>query len=164
MLDAIPLEYVVGLAAVLAVVAIAAWRRGSLSITTDVDNDGTDETFEADFSGGDETDAEGVPTGYSTIEAEDNEPSEAEAEDSEPSPSGAYTSLTDITGIGPTTAEALRDAGIASPTQVYVAADNELLAVDGIGPATLDTIRDDIGAAEREAKPEGYPTDPPSKQ
>lgn len=59
----------------------------------------------------------------------------------------AHRALEDVTGVGPTTAEALRAAGYESATDLRTASRGNLTAVDGIGPAKADRIKGDVDGA-----------------
>jgi len=52
--------------------------------------------------------------------------------------------LTDVSGIGPSTAEDLRDVGYEDIGDVYEADVQELAEIQGIGPATAEKILDNI--------------------
>lgn len=56
--------------------------------------------------------------------------------------------LEDISGVGPTKADALRDAGFESVEDVAEASQDELSAVDGIGNALAARIMADVGDLE----------------
>ena len=64
------------------------------------------------------------------------------ADDADADPGEA---LADVSGVGPTTAEALRDAGFESVAALRAATRTDLVEVTGIGPATADRIKDDVG-------------------
>jgi NAD(P)-dependent dehydrogenase (short-subunit alcohol dehydrogenase family)/predicted flap endonuclease-1-like 5' DNA nuclease len=53
--------------------------------------------------------------------------------------------LTDLDGVGPTTAEALRAAGFETVAAVRAATTGELTAADGVGPARAKRIKADAG-------------------
>lgn len=52
-----------------------------------------------------------------------------------------YRRLTELEGIGPTTAKRLFESGIRSIEDVHAATDAELLAVQGVGKALVAKIR-----------------------
>lgn len=94
------------------------------------------------------------PAGRTEIaETPEQDPREEQPEDPTPDyVTEDYDGLTDIKGIGDTRAEALgRGHGISSPTDVYYASDESLIAVEGIGEYTVSQIREDIGSVEDEA-------------
>ena len=66
---------------------------------------------------------------------------EAEAEDE-------LTELEDISGVGPSKAEALREAGYESVEDVKAASQAELAEVDGVGNALAARIKADVGGLE----------------
>jgi large subunit ribosomal protein L32e len=53
--------------------------------------------------------------------------------------------LTDLDGVGPTTAEALREAGFESVADVHAATVGDLTTVGGIGPSKAQRIKTDVG-------------------
>ena len=61
------------------------------------------------------------------------------------SPAAADRDLTDLDGVGPTTAEALRAAGFETVAAVRAATMEELTAADGVGPARAQRIKTDAG-------------------
>ncbi|ELZ93985.1 50S ribosomal protein L32e [Haloferax mucosum ATCC BAA-1512] len=56
--------------------------------------------------------------------------------------------LEDISGVGPSKADALRDAGFESVDDVQAASQSELAEVDGIGNALAARIKADVGGLE----------------
>ncbi|WP_311172353.1 50S ribosomal protein L32e [Halobellus ordinarius] len=56
--------------------------------------------------------------------------------------------LEDISGVGPSKAEALRDAGYESVDDVKAASQSELADVDGVGNALAARIKADVGGLE----------------
>lgn len=56
--------------------------------------------------------------------------------------------LAQITGVGPSRAEDLKGAGFETASDVYYAADENILAINGIGDHALGLIRDDIGGID----------------
>lgn len=58
--------------------------------------------------------------------------------------------LTDVTGIGPSTAEDLRDAGYEDIGDVYESNVQELAEIQGIGPTTAEKILNDISEEDVE--------------
>jgi predicted flap endonuclease-1-like 5' DNA nuclease len=124
------------------------------SVGVDVDDDGDDEvTFEADSEGGYGMELEGangvqpavgVDVGAESDDSSVNEDVESQA-DPTPSEVTEKDSLEDVTGVGPTRATALQDAGYDTPADLYYASDENLEAVHGIGPRAVSNIRKDIG-------------------
>lgn len=53
---------------------------------------------------------------------------------------GFSSSLTDVDGIGPATAEKLRDAGIERPVELARVTPTQIEAIDGIGAKTADAL------------------------
>ncbi|WP_394348682.1 50S ribosomal protein L32e [Halovivax sp.] len=77
-------------------------------------------------------------------EAETEDAEEAETEDAEEGPE----TLEDISGVGASKAEALREAGYESVTDVKEASQDELAEVDGVGMALAARIKADVGDLE----------------
>ena len=65
------------------------------------------------------------------------------------------TELEDISGVGPSKAEALREAGYESVEDVRAAAESELADVSGIGNALATRIKADVGDLDASAEAEG---------
>jgi large subunit ribosomal protein L32e len=59
-----------------------------------------------------------------------------------------YEELTDISGVGPSKAEALEEAGFETVDDVREASQDELAEVDGIGNALAARIKADVGGLE----------------
>ncbi|MUV85923.1 50S ribosomal protein L32e [Natronomonas sp. CBA1123] len=59
-----------------------------------------------------------------------------------------YEELTDISGVGPSKAEALQEAGIETVDEVRERSQEELAEVDGIGNALAARIKADVGGLE----------------
>jgi large subunit ribosomal protein L32e len=59
-----------------------------------------------------------------------------------------YEELTDISGVGPSKAEALQEAGIETVDDVRERSQEELAEVDGIGNALAARIKADVGGLE----------------
>lgn len=53
--------------------------------------------------------------------------------------------LTDLDGVGPTTAEKLRKAEITDPTELQGVPTEVIAAIDGIGPKTAERIKTQVG-------------------
>ncbi|WP_411964074.1 50S ribosomal protein L32e [Haloferax sp. YSMS24] len=62
--------------------------------------------------------------------------------------SDEITELEDISGVGPSKADSLRDAGFESVDDVKAASQSELAEVDGIGNALAARIKADVGGLE----------------
>lgn len=58
--------------------------------------------------------------------------------------------LEDVTGVGPTTAEELRNNGFETVSDLFYASDEALMSVSGIGDYTVEQIRDDIGGVDHD--------------
>ena len=86
-----------------------------------------------------DAEAEDVETEEADVDAE-----EAETEDAEEGPE----TLEDISGVGASKAEALREAGYESVTDVKEASQDELAEVDGVGMALAARIKADVGDLE----------------
>jgi len=59
-----------------------------------------------------------------------------------------YEALTDISGVGPSKAEALQEAGIETVDEVRERSQEELAEVEGIGNALAARIKADVGGLE----------------
>ncbi|MFB6269361.1 MAG: 50S ribosomal protein L32e [Halobacterium sp.] len=64
------------------------------------------------------------------------------------------TELVDISGVGPSKADALEDAGYETVEDVQAASQSELADVDGIGNALAARIKADVGGLEVEEETE----------
>src|SRR6056297_3336918 len=62
--------------------------------------------------------------------------------------------LEDVSGVGPSKADALRDAGFESVQDVKAASQDDLAEVDGIGNALAARIKADVGGLEVEEETE----------
>jgi large subunit ribosomal protein L32e len=85
--------------------------------------------------------AEAEAEAESEADEADTESAE-EAEDDEP------TELTDISGVGESKADALRDAGYETVEDVKTASQSDLADVDGVGMALAARIKADVGDLE----------------
>jgi large subunit ribosomal protein L32e len=103
---------------------------------------------DADEAEADETEAEpeSEPESESELEAavDADEADEADADDADDGPAD----LEDISGVGPSKADALREAGYESVEDVRAASQAELSEVDGIGNALAARIKADVGGLE----------------
>ena len=88
-----------------------------------------------------EEETEVDPETESETETDTEAEAEAEAEDE-------VQDLEDISGVGPSKAEALREAGYESVEDVKAASQSELADVDGIGNALAARIKADVGGLE----------------
>ena len=86
-----------------------------------------------------EADVDGMQTEESEEESEAEEPSEEEPE---------FESLTDISGVGDSKADSLREADYGTVEAVRTADQDELADVDGIGMALAARIKADVGDLE----------------
>ena len=73
---------------------------------------------------------------------------------SEEDQTDAPESLSDISGVGPSKAEALEEAGYESVEDVQAASQSELADVEGVGNALAARIKADVGGLEVEADTE----------
>jgi len=78
---------------------------------------------------------------------------EAEADDAERQ-SDAPEDLSEISGVGPSKAEALEEAGYGSVEDVQAASQSELADVEGVGNALAARIKADVGGLEVESETE----------
>jgi len=90
----------------------------------------------------DEEDAE-VETDDESEEAADDE---AEEDDAEPEESPG--TLTDVSGVGASKAETLREAGYETQRDLAAASQEELAEVEGVGKALAARIKADVGDVE----------------
>jgi large subunit ribosomal protein L32e len=104
------------------------------------ETEAVEETADVDEADGTE-DAETVEEAEDVDES-DAEPADADAADDE------LTSLEDISGVGPSKADALREAGYESIADVKAASQAELSDVDGVGNALAARIKADVGGLE----------------
>jgi len=114
-----------------------------------------------------ETDADAETGTDATEEAADADAEEtaadADAEEEE------YEDLTDISGVGPAKADALREAGYETVDDVRRASQSDLADVSGIGNALAARIKADVGGLElreeeeTEAEVEAEPAEEPEE-
>jgi large subunit ribosomal protein L32e len=88
----------------------------------------------ADVSGGDEDGETAASEDEETVEADDEPEGPADIED--------------ISGVGPSKADALRDAGYESVDDIRAASQSDLAEVDGVGNALAARIKADVGGLE----------------
>jgi large subunit ribosomal protein L32e len=105
---------------------------------TDVAAEPEDEDNEADADAEEAADTEDAESEDEEAESED----EAEDEDDE------IEDLTDISGVGDSKADALRDAGYDDVQSIRAASQDDLAEVDGIGMALAARIKADVGDLE----------------
>jgi large subunit ribosomal protein L32e len=94
----------------------------------------------------DETEAE-VEEDAETDEADADEADEADAEESEDAEPDIQE-LTDISGVGESKADALREAGFDSVEKVRGASQDDLAEAEGVGNALAARIKADVGQLE----------------
>jgi large subunit ribosomal protein L32e len=93
--------------------------------------------------------ADGTEDAETVEEAEDVDESDAEpADEDADAADDELTSLEDISGVGPSKADALREAGYESIADVKAASQAELSDVDGVGNALAARIKADVGGLE----------------
>jgi len=111
------------------------------------DSESTTAASEAEDSSGAEPDETEDPSGEEPESPEDSSGAKpAETEDRD---------LDDISGVGASKADALREAGYATVDDVRGADQSELSNVEGIGNALAARIKADVGDLEVAAEPEG---------
>ena len=121
---------------------------------TDAEEAGADEVEAeaAEVDDADETESEDSETETDETESEDSEaePDETETEDSTATDDAdeGPEDLEDISGVGASKADALREAGYESVTDVKEASQDELAEVDGVGMALAARIKADVGDLE----------------
>ena len=94
----------------------------------------------------DETDAVDETEGVD--DAEDVDEVDDSADDSDDDSETEFSSLEDISGVGPSKADALREAGYESIDDVKAASQAELSDVEGVGNALAARIKADVGGLE----------------
>jgi len=104
------------------------------------------ETDELDVSDDVEAEVEELSDADGTADAA--EEADAEAEESAGTEEPEITELTDISGIGESKAETLREAGYTSVDHIRGASQDELADVDGVGMALAARIKADVGDLE----------------
>jgi large subunit ribosomal protein L32e len=119
----------------------------------DVDEaDETDDVDEADESDdvdeADETDDVDESEDVDEADETDDIDEADESEETEADDADELTSLEDISGVGPSKADALRAAGYESIDDVKAASQAELSEVDGVGNALAARIKADVGGLE----------------
>ncbi|MGB9964999.1 50S ribosomal protein L32e [Halobacterium hubeiense] len=76
------------------------------------------------------------------------------AEEEEEANNDTPETLEDVSGVGPSKAETLREAGYESVEDMRAASQNELADVDGVGNALAARIKADVGGLEVEEETE----------
>lgn len=99
----------------------------------------TGEDTTGDHGSGDVDEEDGIGDGD-----EDGGESEGDEDDED---DGDGRALVDVDGVGPATAESLREAGYETVTDLRAATRDELTDVDGIGPARADQLKRDVDDA-----------------
>jgi len=69
---------------------------------------------------------------------------------------GDISDLEDINGVGPSTADKLRRAGIQGPKELYGLSQNQIAAVNGIGPKTAAKIRQELAQTGVRTRDRGF--------
>lgn len=98
----------------------------------------------SDAAGAEPTDTADDDDGRAAVEVAVTDATDDE-NGADDSPATADRDLTDLDGVGPTTAEALRAAGFETVAAVRAATMEELTAADGVGPAKAQRIKTDAG-------------------
>jgi large subunit ribosomal protein L32e len=120
---------------------------------TGVEANADEEAIESSVQGGEEPEGE-----HGSGDARDVEAVEADAEaDAEPE-------LTDIAGVGTSTADALREAGFETVEHLRVATEEQLTEVDGIGTALAARIKADVGDVSTETDADEVEADEPAAE
>lgn len=83
-----------------------------------------------------------------TEETAEQDEEQSEEEEAESDDESEHESLEDISGVGPSKADALREAGFESIDDVREASQSELSEVDGIGHALAARMKADVGDLE----------------
>jgi len=154
---AIPIEILttIGVAAVAVIGAAAYSYLTGRSSSVDLDDDGNDEI---EF-GGKRPDPQSqgldegrIDTSPSPAPNTDNAnptggpvTAETSGKRAVPERLSEYDGLEDVTGIGPSKADDLREAGLTRVEDLYLARDEDIADVDRFGSHTVEQIRDDLG-------------------
>jgi large subunit ribosomal protein L32e len=109
---------------------------------------GTDTEAEAAAESESESESQEVDAEEMETETESEDDAAAEDADEDEDETEEYTELTDIAGVGPAKAEALREAGYDTVDDVRAASQSDLSAVSGIGNALAARIKADVGGLE----------------
>jgi NAD(P)-dependent dehydrogenase (short-subunit alcohol dehydrogenase family)/predicted flap endonuclease-1-like 5' DNA nuclease len=83
--------------------------------------------------------------GAAAVDVEVEGGGEADATADDGAADAGAEALTDISGVGPAKADALRDAGFETVADVRAATTEDLTAADGVGPALAGRIKTDVG-------------------
>ncbi len=110
-------------------------------IKADIGDIEVEDTPDAAIEDSDETDEAAESAATEAAE-------ETDAESTATPDVSAYDSLTDISGVGESKADALRDAGYESVEAVRGASQEELADVEGVGMALAARIKADVGGLE----------------
>lgn len=87
---------------------------------------------------------DGADSGGEPGTDDDGGVSEGATHDGDGDEEGDGRSLVDVDGVGPATAESLRDGGFETVADLRAATRDDLTDVDGIGPAKADQIKRDV--------------------
>jgi large subunit ribosomal protein L32e len=122
--------------------ALAARIAAQLEVAdTDDDPDATVEEAEADVDADADTATDAEPDTEAVTDAADA--------DTEPAAEASETDdIESISGVGPAKAEALREAGYETVTDLKAASQSEIAAVESIGNALAARIKADVGGLE----------------
>jgi len=112
---------------------------GDLEVEEDVEGEADAEDADADA---DDADADDEADADDDVDEDETEEHEADDEDER--------ELEEISGVGPSKAETLREAGYGSVTDLKEASQDELAEVDGVGMALAARIKADVGDLEVE--------------
>ena len=102
---------------------------------------------EAEVDAADEG-AEATEQAEAEAEVDEQVEVEEEAAEEEAAEEDEYEDLTDISGVGPAKADALRDAGYDTVDDVRGASQSDLAEVSGIGNALAARIKADVGGLD----------------
>jgi large subunit ribosomal protein L32e len=125
-------------------------------VDADVDAEEDDEDGGFEF-GEEEAPEEAAPDADADADSEDAPDADEEAdadddsevaEDADADEEDEYEDLTDISGVGPAKADALREAGYGTVDDVRRASQSDLAEVSGIGNALAARIKADVGGLE----------------
>ena len=105
-----------------------------------------DEPGDEDVSEAEDVSEEAEAPDVDAAEGDDGEAQEADAADE--AEADEYEDLTDISGVGPAKADALREAGYETVADVRRASQSDLAEVSGIGNALAARIKADVGGLE----------------
>lgn len=110
------------------------------------------ESVEEAASDADDTESEAAETDEDELAEEETDEDEPTEEDE--TEEDVARELDDISGVGPSKADALREAGYETIEDLQASSQSELAEVEGIGNALAARIKADVGGLEVEAEPE----------